>query len=198
MSRRDSVEAAVEILARGGVVVIPTDTVYGLGAVPRDADAVDKLFELKGRPSAKAIPILAADVEQLAGVALFDDRARAVAARFWPGPLTLVLPRAERFDADLGGTDDSTVAVRIPRSDVALPLMRAVGPLAVTSANLSGRPAATTSDEARAVFGNRVQFVLDGGDCNGRPSTIISLVNDPEVLRRGSLGAEEVLQTVTS
>ncbi|MDQ3985566.1 MAG: L-threonylcarbamoyladenylate synthase [Actinomycetota bacterium] len=198
MSPHDPIETAIELLGRGEVVVLPTDTVYGLAVAPHDPRAIEALFELKGRPRSRAIPILAADVEQLKEVAVFDSVARAVAARFWPGPLTLVLPRAKGFDIDLGGTGRATVAVRIPKSETALILMRSTGPLAVTSANLSGAPPATTSDEARATFGERVACVLEGGKCNGEVSTIISLVGGPEVLREGPLGAKEVLQTVTS
>nr|MDQ3958446.1 L-threonylcarbamoyladenylate synthase [Actinomycetota bacterium] len=164
------IAAVAAALVGGGAAVIPTDTVYGLAAAPAHALA---LFELKGRPSEKAIPVLAADGAQLADVVTIDAAAAALAHDLWPGPLTLVLPRNPDFGADLGGDDPSTVAVRVPAHPVALELLRATGPLAVTSANLSGEPPSTTLAEAQSVFGERVDAYLDGGACDGEPSTVL-------------------------
>lgn len=185
-----SVVLAVAALARGAPVVVPTDTVYGVAATPGHAGA---LFGLKERPVAKALPILGAGTEQLSTVAVFDERASALASAFWPGPVTLVLARAGTFTADLGGLDPETVAVRVPAHDVALEVLRATGPLAVTSANLSGGPPATTLAEARRVFGDRVEVYLDGGVCDGTPSTVVSLTGAAEILREGGPEAEAVL-----
>ncbi|MGH2808825.1 MAG: L-threonylcarbamoyladenylate synthase [Actinomycetota bacterium] len=180
----DTVVAAVE---GGAVVAIPTETVYGLGAAARYSTAVDAIFELKGRDRSKALPVLAATLEALRDVVIFDERAERVARRFWPGPLTLVLPRAASFDVDVGGDDGDTIAVRVPGHDVALALLRRTGPLAVTSANQSGDDPATTVDDVRAIFGDAVAAYLDAGRCEGSPSTVISLVGEPRVLRVGDL-----------
>jgi L-threonylcarbamoyladenylate synthase len=177
------VEALTELRA-GRAVVIPTDTVYGLAASLDVAGAVGELFRLKGRPRAKAIPVLGSDAAALARVASFDDRARA-AARLWPGPLTIVLARAAGFEVDLGGIDDGTVAVRVPAHPVALELLRVTGPLGVTSANLSGEEPVTTAAGAIDLFGDVP--VVDGGTCDGEPSTVLDLTSEPRVLREGGI-----------
>lgn len=166
----------------GAVVVVPTDTVYGVGARPEAAAAI---FDLKQRPRDKALPVLGSDVVQLGAIAELDDRARALAEKHWPGPLTLVVRRKPTFIAQLGGEDPTTVAVRVPAHPVTLELLRRTGPLAVTSANVSGEPPATTYEAACALAPDLVG--LDGGVCDGVPSTILSLVGEPRVLRRGSL-----------
>jgi L-threonylcarbamoyladenylate synthase len=191
--REEELEAALRELAEGGLVVIPTDTVYGVAALPRVPGAVEAVFEAKGRPEDKPLPVLGASLADLTAVAIFSDRARR-AARHWPGPLTLVLPRAPGFDVDLGGDGSEGVAVRVPASAVALSLLRLSGPLAVTSANLSGRPPATTVDEARAVLGARVRVFLDEGVCAGRPSTVVSLLDGPRLLRAGALPFDGLVQ----
>ena len=186
-------DAALDALEGGRAVVIPTDTVYGIAASPRTAT---KLFDLKGRPRMKALPVLASDLDVLRGVVLVDERAERLARRYWPGPLTIVLPRAHGFEADLGG-DGSTIAVRVPDHPIALALLRRSGPLAVTSANRSGEPPLTTPDEATALFGEDV-VVLDGGRCDGATSTIVDLAGPPSVVRTGALPGEEVLQALMS
>jgi L-threonylcarbamoyladenylate synthase len=192
----DQLEACVEVLKAGRLAVIPTDTVYGVAAAPGTVPGVEALFEAKGRPHDKAIPVLAASAEDLAGVAEFDELATSIATRFWPGPLTLVLNRAAEFDHDLGGTGDKTVAVRVPRFPLTLELLALSGPLAVTSANRSGQSAALTAASARAQLGPKVDVYLDGGELKGKPSTIISLVGRPRLLRTGALDPELVLGTV--
>lgn len=172
--------------------MVPTDTVYGLACLPELPAAVATIFELKGRPDDKPLPVLARDARALEPIAEFDTQAAALAQRFWPGPLTLVLRRAAGFDHDLGGNDTATVAVRVPENEVALALLEAAGPLAVTSANLSGASPATTADEARAIFGDRVPVYLDGGPSRGLPSTVVSLVGGPRVLREGALSEDEI------
>lgn len=173
--------------------MIPTDTVYGLACLPDLPDAVHKVFELKGRPDDKPLPVLGDGFEALATVALFDERASELARRFWPGPLTLVLPRGVDFTHDLGGNDATTVAVRVPQNEVVLGLLSKTGPLATTSANRSGEPPAGSVAEARTIFGEEVTAYVDGGPCLGLPSTVLSLVGPPRVLREGALAAEEVL-----
>lgn len=189
----DTVSAAVHA---GGIAVIPTDTVYGIGCLPRLEHAVGKVFELKGRPTEKALPVLGDGVGALETVAEFDDRAQRLARRFWPGPLTLVLPRAPGFSHDLGGVDEGTVAVRVPLHPLTLELLGVTGPMTVTSANLSGAEPATTVDEARRVFGDRVDAYLDGGECRGQPSTVLALIGSPTILREGSLDRASLMAEV--
>lgn len=180
-------------------MVIPTDTVYGIAADPRRPDAIKAIFALKGRPSDKPLPVLAASTSDLARVGLVEGPALKLAQRFWPGPLTIVVQRSMDFDHDLGGDpDDRTVAVRIPENPIALELLRSVGPLAVTSANLSNHPPARTIAEAMAAFGDSVTVYLDGGECDGEVSTVVRVVNEVEVLRVGALSAEELAQVAQS
>lgn len=192
---RSTVPAIAEALGAGDVAVIPTDTVYGLAGLPANTEAVARIFSLKGRPEDKPLPVLGTSITQLETVARFDDSARRIAAAFWPGPLTIVLPRALEFTADLGGSKTDTVAVRVPARDVCLNILSATGPLAVTSANRSGGAPATTAEEARSAFDSIP--VLDDGDCSGSPSTIVALVGQSKVLRSGPLD-RAVLQMLTS
>ena len=184
-----ALDAAAAELEAGRPVVVPTDTVYGVAASLRASRAIDGLFRIKGRPRDKAIPVLASDPAALEEIVSFNERARA-AALLWPGPLTIVLPRAPGFDVDLGGTGD-TVAVRVPSLPLALELLSVTGPLAVTSANISGQPPLTSAAAAREVFGSDV-VVVDGGTCDGAPSTVLDLTGEPRILRAGALGAEEL------
>jgi tRNA threonylcarbamoyl adenosine modification protein (Sua5/YciO/YrdC/YwlC family) len=182
------VRGVAAALRHGAVAILPTDTVYGVGALP---DEARRVFELKRRPLEKALPVLGADVDDLRRVGELDDVALALAERAWPGPLTLVVPRAAGFTADLGGTDAGTVAVRVPQHPLALEVLRLTGPLAVTSANISGEAPATTCAAARELWPGTP--CLDGGVCDGRPSTVVTVVGEPKVLREGELPAREVL-----
>lgn len=172
------VEAAVEALRRGEVVAVPTDTVYGLVATLDNGAA---LFEAKRRPHGVDLPVLCADRAQAQGLAA-DPLPDEPAAR-WPGPLTLVVRRAPYVTADLGEHHE-TVGVRVPDHPVPQALARHVGPLASTSANLHGAPPATTADEVRAQLGDSVGMVIDGGVCDGTPSTVLDCTGpEPRVLR---------------
>ncbi len=190
------VDVALSALEGGEVIVLPTDTVYGIGVDPNSPEAVAKLFALKERPSDKPIPVLGADLVALENVASFDDRARALAERFWPGPLTMVLDRAPGFDADLGGTGEEGVAVRVPAHQLARELLARSGPLAITSANLSGGRPAAFVDQARATFGDRVAVYVDGGVCDDPASTIVSLRDGFSILRTGAITDEDIHQTL--
>ena len=181
----------VRALDGGAAVIIPTDTVYGLAARPDLPGAVDAIFRLKRRDQTRALPVLGTDMEMLSTVAMFDGRAELFAHRFWPGPLTLVLPRAEGFTHDLG-EESHTVAVRVPDRKLTLELLRLTGPLAVTSANLSGEEPASDPEAARAIFGPDVQL-LEDGPAEGEPSTVVSLLDDVEVLREGAIPAAHLL-----
>jgi tRNA threonylcarbamoyl adenosine modification protein (Sua5/YciO/YrdC/YwlC family) len=188
----NSIDQAVEALARGELIVFPTDTVYGIAARPDNASAIERIFAAKGRPETKPLPILGASLAALKSVAAFDDRATRLAWEWWPGPLTLVLCRAQGFDHDLGGADPN-IAVRVPASGVALELLDRAGPLAVTSANRSGEPSAATVEAAEAAFGDSVAVYLDGGPSEGKPSTILNLAaSEPEFLRIGPITLAEL------
>ena len=184
------------VLDSGSPAVVPTDTVYGLAAALRDG-AVSRVFTLKGRPDDKALPVLAAERSDLEAVAYLDPRAGELAETFWPGPLTIVCRRAPSFQLDLGGSGDGTIAVRIPAWDLLLDILRVTGPLAVTSANLSGQAPATTVERAREIFGEAVGAYVDGGVCDGAPSTVISTVGAPVVLREGALRGADLIQMLT-
>ena len=187
---------AISTLHGGGLVVIPTDTVYGLAGRADLADAVEAIFEVKGRPKERALPVLGAGVDDLRSVADFSDEALVLAERFWPGPLTLVVPRAERFTFDLGGTDHHTVGVRVPAHPLALELLGETGPVAVTSANLSGGEAASTVEKAREMLGASVGVYLDGGSLAGAPSTVARVGDRLEVLRSGGVSESALLDAL--
>jgi len=187
------VERAAAQLAAGMVVAIPTDTVYGLAVDPRQPGGVDRIFALKRRPGEVALPVLVAGWDQVEVVAgILEPAARDLADRFWPGPLTLVVPRAVGFGADLGGPAGTrrTVGVRWPDHPVVRALCAEVGPLAVTSANRHGKPPATLAQEVISVFSvdDRLSAVVDGGVCDGVPSTVVECRGQEAwCLRRGGI-----------
>jgi len=183
-------------LGRGGLVVVPTDTVYGVGGLVSHAGAVDTLFRLKGRDRTKPIAVLVADADQASEIAVFGPVSRRLAERFWPGGLTLVVPRANGFDARLGG-ERSTVGIRCPHHDGLRNLLARSGPLAVTSANLAGRPTPSTAAEIAEVFGAQVDAVVDGGTLAGLASTVVDCCGSvPEVLREGPVSREHLRAAV--
>ncbi len=192
------VEAAAAALA-GRLIVIPTDTVYGIGTRPDLPEATARLFEAKGRPRDLSLPVLVPDLEAARRVARFDDRADRLARAFWPGAVTLVLPRTEGSLAwDLGAAGE-TVGVRVPRHLLALAVLARTGPLAVTSANRSGEPTPPTCGELVALFGDLVDvYLCQEEPLAGPPSTVVDLAHgEPRVLRAGAVGAgalEEVLR----
>jgi len=189
-----AIAAAAERLRRGLPVVLPTDTVYGVGVLPFDAAAIDRLYAVKGRPAEKGIPVLLGDVADVAYVAgIIPPSAAALMAHFWPGPLTLVVPRSADLPANL--SPDDTVAVRVPDHPVARALIRAAGgAVAASSANLSDQPPALTADEVLATLGGRVAAVLDDGPSpGGVASTVVDCTVDPPVIRRaGPLTAAQL------
>ena len=180
-------DVLVEALAAGKVVAVPTDTVYGLAVDPRLAGAVDRVFALKQRPEQFQLPVLIADPAGLVDLAEATAAAERLISRYWPGPLTLVLPRRSGIAFDLGG-DSATIGLRCPANSLLRELLRSTGPLAVTSANRHGEAPLRTADEIRGHFGAAVTAVLDGGRCDGRPSTVISLTGaGVKCLREGAL-----------
>ncbi len=189
-----AVEAALKALASGQIVALPTDTVYGLAADPFATGAADRLFRVKRRPREVDLPVLVSGEEQALELATAVPLlARRLMARFWPGALTLVLPRQPDLRADLG-TDEATVGVRCPDHPVPIALCRAHGPLATTSANRHGEPTPPTAPEVASVFGDSVSVVLDGGPCEGAPSTVVDCTGtEPKLLREGRIPWDEVL-----
>jgi len=180
--------AAIEAIERGEPIVLPTDTVYGLAVRAGDHDALDQLFLLKRRPVERSIAVLVGDVDQAAQLAHLNRFERRVASQCWPGALTLVLKRLESV-SDSIGRDDGTVGVRCPDHAFVRTLALAVGPLATTSANLSGE--STPIDAAAAVnaLDGVVRVTIDGGPCEGQASTVARVGGDGDivVLRQGDL-----------
>lgn len=181
-----SVESAVAALRKGEIVGVPTDTLYGLAADPYRQDALEAIFVLKGRPQVKPLAILVASIEQAIGLAMFTDRALDLADAHWPGALTLVVPRLDATPDWLGHRERRTIGLRCPDHPAALELLGVSGPLAVTSANVSGQAAAHDDEEARALFGDAVSVYIAGSAPGGIASTIVDLTEpEPLVLREG-------------
>ncbi|MDP9431721.1 MAG: L-threonylcarbamoyladenylate synthase [Actinomycetota bacterium] len=195
--RAEGLQHAVAAIGRGDLVVLPTDTVYGIGADAFRPSAVDALLAAKGRGRDMPVPVLVSSAAMLEGVVdQLPGVARELVDAFWPGALTLVLRHTVHLSWDLGDTQ-GTVAVRMPLHPLALDLITQTGPLAVSSANRSGAPAATTADDARAQLGDTVEVYLDGGASPGPvPSSIVDVTGAvPHLLREGAV-SPEALRTV--
>lgn len=195
----ESLALAAKALRAGSVVAVPTDTVYGLAADPSQPRALAQLFTLKERPIAVALPVLVDGWDQVSAVAgTLDRAARQLAERYWPGPLTLVVPRRRSFRADLGGAPSAryTVGVRWPDHPVVRSLCRQLGPLAVTSANRHGSPPATRAAEVAEAFAGQEELavILDGGPSRGAPSTVVECRGPAlRCLREGSIPWDELV-----
>jgi L-threonylcarbamoyladenylate synthase len=193
-------QRAVEILEAGGLVAFPTDTVYGLAAFPWDLQGVARLYEAKERPSDRPIPLLLSDSGHLPRVASVPEWFRhglsRIEALFWPGALTLVLPKTEIVPIEI--SQGPTVAVRVPDLELARSFIRtAGGVLAVTSANISGQPSPVTAQEVEDQLGGRIELILDGGPCReGIPSTILDCTAYPARLLRHGAVAKTALGAV--
>jgi L-threonylcarbamoyladenylate synthase len=195
IDRKAAVAAAEAALRDGELVVLPTDTVYGLAADAFHQRATARLFDAKERDRSLPLPVLVRSPKQLLGLSPeLPPAAERLMAAYWPGPLTLVVSEQPGMQWQLGD-NDGTVAVRMPHDGVTLEIIGAVGPLAVTSANLSGHPPATSVPEALAQLGDRVRcYVDDGPRTTHRPSTIVDLTRiEPVVLRTGALPDEDVV-----
>jgi len=189
----EAIQTALEILQSGGLVSFPTDTVYGVGALAFDAKAVESIYTAKDRPIEKAIPILIGGADDMEKVGMnIPDIAHQLAARFWPGPLTVVIPKKPTLPESVSATD--TVGVRMPDHEVARALLRAAGPMAVTSANISGQPSPSTAPEVFAQLGGRIDLIIDGGATpGGVPSTVIDCTGEElRILREGPISLEEI------
>jgi tRNA threonylcarbamoyl adenosine modification protein (Sua5/YciO/YrdC/YwlC family) len=189
-----AVEAAAEAALAGALIVFPTDTVYGIGTRPDRPEATKRLFGAKARDRGTPLPVLVHSLEAAREVAALDERAERLAAAFWPGALTLILPRTAASSGWRLGGDGATVGIRIPAHGLALALLAATGPLATSSANRSGEPPATTCAGVRRTFGDLVAAYLCAGDpLEGAASTVVDLAHGaPALVRRGELAPEEI------
>jgi L-threonylcarbamoyladenylate synthase len=189
-----AISHAIEILQKGGLVAFPTDTVYGVGALAFNGQAIEGIYLAKDRPVEKAIPVLIADADDLAKVcALVPEIALKLGARFWPGPLTIVLPKHPDLPSEI--SSGPTVGVRIPNHPVARSLLRLAGPMAVTSANLSGKANPCDAQEVQDQLGGRIALIIDGGRTpGGVPSTVVDCTRQElQVLRAGPISKEEIM-----
>ncbi len=184
---------AIDVLRNGGLVAFPTDTVYGLGAWPFDPKMLERLFVVKGRNHTKAIAILLGQVSDLDQISLDpNETAQQLAQLLWPGPITLIVPRHPRLPENIAPS--ATIGVRVPDHPVALNLLKLTGPLAVTSANLSGQSNALTAGQVDAQLHGRIHLILDGGRTpGGIPSTVVDcLTPQPKILRPGPITIADI------
>ena len=192
---KDKLAKAAEILAAGGLVAVPTETVYGLAANGLNAEAVAKIYEVKGRPETKPISLLVSGMEEVETLCeKIPESAYTLAQCFWPGPLTMILWKKPIVPAlvTAGGT---TIGVRCPAHEKTLALIQKAGfPLAAPSANLSGQPSPKNAQQVLAYFDGKIEGVIDGGPCAvGIESTIVDLTaHPPKILRLGGLSKEEI------
>ena len=198
MAVRDPIQEAAQAARRGSLIVVPTDTVYGIGTRPDQPSATSRLFDAKDRPRELTLPVLVPSAAAAREVAVFDDRAEALALRFWAGPLTLVLPRTRESAGWALGGDPATIGVRMPHHPLALAVLARTGPLAVTSANRSGEPTPVTCAGVERVFGERVDvYLCQDEPLEGAASTVVDLAHGPaRVLRVGSVAETEVLDAI--
>ena len=193
----NAITAALEILLSGGLVAFPTDTVYGVGSLAFHEKAIESIYIAKQRSIEKAIPILIGDSPDLTRVAaeipLF---AMKLVARFWPGPLTVLVPKKSALPALISAT--SNVGVRVPDHDVARSLLRLAGPMAVTSANISDQPSPTTAQQVFAQLNGRIAMIIDGGETpGGVPSTVVDCTGDEiQILRAGPISKDALLNAI--
>jgi L-threonylcarbamoyladenylate synthase len=189
----DSFQKILQVLNAGGLVAFPTDTVYGLGSLAFNGKAVESIYIAKDRPAEKAIPILISDAEAIDKVASYiPDMAIKLADNFWPGPLTLVVPKIQTLP--LAVSSSETVGVRVPDNAIARNLLRSSGPMAVTSANISGGKNPTTAEEVFDQLKGRIDLILDGGKTvGGVASTVVDCTQkEPVILREGPISLESI------
>ena len=183
-----AIATAAEILSAGGLVAFPTDTIYGVAGDPFNPDSLNKIYQAKERPDEKALPVLIGSLAQLSLLtSTLSPEVVAIAKAFWPGPLTLVLPKNPNLPPELSAYP--TVGVRMPDHPFTLALLKQTGPLATTSANISGGPNPTTAQDVLAQLGGRIDLVLDGGPTPGPAASTVADFSTPEIkiLREGPI-----------
>lgn len=188
---------AVDILQNGGLVAFPTDTVYGLAALPAKTEFIESLYTVKGRESTRAIAILMSSADQLNEISVSPNKtAQILASRFWPGPITLIVPRHPDLPEVL--SPNPTIGVRVPDHKISLQLLGMTGPLGVTSANISGHENTTSAEEVLKQLDGRIHLLIDGGKCPGNvPSTVVDCTTlEPIILRSGPIGLEEIQNAI--
>jgi L-threonylcarbamoyladenylate synthase len=188
-----TLQIAQQVLDNGGLIAFPTDTVYGVAAGIKNANGIDRLYDAKLRDLTKAIPILVSSQDQLNRVSQnLPDSAAQLAGKLWPGALTLVVPIRPGLPANISPT--STIGVRMPDYPFTLALLNCTGPLATTSANLSGGANTTTAEAVAEQLSGRIELILDGGKTpGGVPSTVVDCtVAPPRILRQGAISAETI------
>jgi L-threonylcarbamoyladenylate synthase len=188
------VERAVGILKKGGIVAYPTDTVYGLGGDVFSVEAIKRIYKVKQRPENMPLSVLLADSSKLRDIAVVPDLAWCLIERFWPGGLTLVLPKRDTLP-DIVTAGGNKIAVRVPAHDIPIRLIRGLGrPIVGTSANISGKPNPLTAEEVDAQLGKKVDLIIDGGRCpGGVESTVVDVTSEyPVILRAGIIPEAEI------
>ena len=184
---------ALEIIQKGGVVALPTDTVYGIACAVTQPQAIQQLYAIKERDALKAIPVLVGDLEQAQNITSnFNAQAKMLAEHYWPGALTIIVLKKEDLPQEL--TVYPTVGIRMPAHDWLRELMHQSGPLAATSANLSGGASPATAGEVLEQLGSRIELIIDGGECKGGiPSTVVDCSeNEPKILREGGISPQQI------
>lgn len=188
-----ALQHALDVLSNGGLIAFPTDTVYGLASLPSKTEYIERLYIAKGRESTRAIAILLSSADELENISnMPSDAALKLADKFWPGPITLIVPRHPDLPNIL--SPDQTIGVRVPDHDIALELLRMTGPLGVTSANISGHENTQTAEEVMEQLDGRVHLVIDGGKSpGGVPSTVVDCTSpDPTILRPGPIKIDQI------
>ncbi|MAT63284.1 MAG: L-threonylcarbamoyladenylate synthase [Actinomycetota bacterium] len=187
-----AVSEASQALNEGKLVLLPTDTVYGIAAIPTNKGAVEEIFQRKNRLDDQACAVLVSDALQASELVVSSKEFELLSQRFWPGPLTVVAERSIHLGYFLGG-DENSIGVRCPDHRFMQSLTKVVGPLAVTSANRSGLQTPENAKEAAEELGDNL-LVIDGGACKGKPSTVVNLLSDKaEILREGALCSDDLI-----
>jgi L-threonylcarbamoyladenylate synthase len=190
----EAIKTAAFLLREGRVIVYPTETVYGIGCIPSESDAAQRICEIKGRAD-KPLPLICSDINAVKKIVVMTPAAEKLAAKFWPGPLTLVLPAKAKYSMWVNH-GASTLGVRVTEYSIAKKLAEQVGGVIVsTSANLSGEEPAKTAQEAAEIFGNKVDVILDGGPSpRSESSTVLDLTGEELwLLRKGPITGEQIL-----
>ena len=195
MSITADVTSAAQAATRGELIVLPTDTVYGIGTRPDLAEATERVFQAKSRSRDLDLPVLVRSVEEAGRIGELGSRALRLAERFWPGPLTVVVPRTDSSRGWALGEHGETIGLRMPDDPLALAVLERAGQLAVTSANRSGDPTPASCEDVRALFGDTVAvYVCAEGALAGPPSTVVDLTGKTaRILREGAIARDAVL-----